>query len=412
MSLVNINSEFGKLNNVIIHNPGDEIARMTPENIKQSLFSDILNVRLANNEYKFFKDTLSKIAKTHEISDLLCDILEISNVKPDLIKTIISFEKLTVSEEFLLEKTAIELSKILIEGFENINYLKENTDRYIIKPLYNFYFTRDASISINSNVLIGNMANFVRQREAIIMDYIYKNHNLFKATTYNSIFDKKYNDVNIEGGDILIAHDDILLIGQGKRTSKKGVDFIIDKLKNDTKKRHFIIQELPHSPESFIHLDMVFTLLDNDKCMIYEPVLLNPGFNTYHIITENGKIIKNFNEENIITALNNLGFNLTPVFCGGKTDNWKQQREQWHSGANFFAFGPSKIIGYERNLNTIQELNDNGFEIISAEDFINDVKNPDNYKRAVITIKSSELVRGGGGARCMTMPINRDEIKF
>ncbi len=407
MNLININSEFEKLNDVILHNPGIEIERMTPQNIEKALYSDILNLNIANKEYAVFKSVLSKLSNTYEINNLLKDILKNSDVKHNLIATILDFEKINISINFLLEKNEQELSDILIQGLEDKNYNKILANRYIIKPLYNFYFTRDASVSINNSVLIGNMANFVRQREAIIMDFIFKFHPLFKAKTYNSIFNDNFTDANIEGGDILIARDDILLIGTGLRTSKKGIDFIVDSFKNDTKKRHFIIQELPHSPESFIHLDMVFTLLDNDKCMIYEPVILNPGFDTTHIIAENGKVIKTFSEISIISALNNLGFNLSPVYCGGKTDNWLQQREQWHSGANFFAFAPSKIIGYERNTNTINALNNEGFEVIKAKDFISNKKNPDNYKRAVITIESSELVRGGGGARCMTMPVNR-----
>ncbi len=407
MNLININSEFDKLNDVILHNPGPEIERMTPENIEKALYSDILSLDIANKEYSFFKSVLSKVSNTYEINNLLKDILEDSVIKNNLVSVILDFEKINIKKEFLLEKNAFDLAKILIEGLEDTNYNNILYDRYIIKPLYNFYFTRDASISINNSVLIGNMANFIRQREAIIMDFIFKNHNLFKAKTYNSIFDNNFADANIEGGDILIADKNILLIGNGLRTSKKGIDFIINSFKNDTEKRHFIIQELPHSPESFIHLDMVFTLLDKDRCMIYEPVILNKGFDVTHIITENGKVIKTFKEDNLITTLNNLGFNLDVVFCGGKNNNWSQQREQWHSGSNFFAFAPSKIIGYARNLNTIDDLNKNGFEVITAIDFINNKKHPNDYKRAVITIESSELVRGGGGARCMTMPVNR-----
>lgn len=99
-----------------------------------------------------------------------------------------------------------------------------------------------------------------------------------------------------------------------------------------------------------------------------------------------------------------------PVYCGGKKDEWTQEREQWHSGANFFAFEPGKVIGYSRNIYTLEEMNKHGFEIIHAKDVIKNKINLDDYKKCVVTIDGSELARGGGGCRCMTMPLSREHI--
>lgn len=103
---------------------------------------------------------------------------------------------------------------------------------------------------------------------------------------------------------------------------------------------------------------------------------------------------------------------LKPIICGGRNDPWVQEREQWHSGANFFAVGPGKVIGYARNTYTMEEMNKDGFEIIRAKDVISDKVNPNFYSKYVITIDGNELPRGGGGARCMTMPVRRKPVKW
>jgi arginine deiminase len=131
---------------------------------------------------------------------------------------------------------------------------------------------------------------------------------------------------------------------------------------------------------------------------------------TIHIQIENRKVTKIEENPNILVALQKVGIDLKPVFCGSKTDSWIQEREQWHSGANFFAFAPGKVIGYARNSHTIDELSNNGFEVLKSSDVIEGKISVDDYKKCVVLIPGSELARGGGGARCMTMPVRRSEV--
>jgi arginine deiminase len=413
---IKINSEIGKLNGVILHTPGAEVQNMTPENAERALYSDILNLNVAQKEYRQFSKFLEKVTNTYQVKDLLGDLMKNSRIRENLIDRICENEGIT-TQRYQLEKLDGEsLSQQLIEGVAMVKdtltaYLGK--ERYSLRPLHNFFFTRDASIAINDKVLIGRMANKVRERESIIMQAIFDFHPMFSTTTVNPVEDEFFNEkITIEGGDVLVAREDVLLIGNGSRTTSQGIDYILKRLKQRKESMHILVQELPHTPESFIHLDMVFTFLDRDKCMIYEPVVLKQNrFQVVHIEVNNGKIIIR-DEDNLISALKKLGIELEPVMCGGNNDPWIQQREQWHSGANFFSFAPGKVIGYERNAYTIEALNQHGFDVITANDVIKGKSNPDDYKRCVVTLEGSELPRGGGGARCMTMPFNRDDIQW
>jgi len=317
--------------------------------------------------------------------------------------------------DFLLDQDPAQLSKLLIQGVPLIkntltNYL--SNENYALRPLHNFFFTRDASIAIHDRVLIGKMASKVRDREALIMEAIFNYHpQLRTQTMVADDTDISGEKITIEGGDVLVARHDILLVGIGARTSTQGVDFIMNLVKQEKIPFHIIVQELPEKPESFIHLDMVFTLLDRDKCMVYEPLILKPNkYETVHIEIDNGKVKSIQSVENIPSILKRLGMDLQPTFCGNNKDSMIQEREQWHSGANFFAMGPGQVIGYSRNIHTMENLNKNGFDILKAKDLISGKIDLNDYEKYVVTIDGSELSRGGGGARCMTMPFRRASV--
>jgi arginine deiminase len=142
--------------------------------------------------------------------------------------------------------------------------------------------------------------------------------------------------------------------------------------------------------------------------MVYEPLILKTNkYATLHMIVRNGKIESIEEVPNIPFVLNKLGMPVKPVLCGG-THTHNQEREQWHSGANFFAFAPGRVIGYERNTHTVEELSKEGFSVLKASDVISGKENVDDHEKLVVTIHGSELARGGGGARCMTMPVRRE----
>ena len=423
---VNVQSEIGKLNGVILHTPGEEVENMTPENAERALYSDILNLSIARKEYKQLSEVLGKITKTYQVKDLLTNILKDDAIKLEVLNRIEKIEPFIAEttpkgsiKDQLLDENAEDLARLLIEGVEmKCDTLTKflNKDWYDLRPLYNFFFTRDASMSMYNEVLIGRMANAVRDREAIIMQSIFDFTPGFNTKTLSlNTESDPLRKLTIEGGDVQIARDDILVIGNGMRTSTRAIDALMYNFinRNEDKVQHILVQELPHSPESFIHLDMVFTFLDKDKCMVYEPLIMSPGnYQTVHIKIQHGKLISIRREKTLLHALKKLGMDLEPVYCGGEDETWNMEREQWHSGANFFCVAPGKVLGYARNNYTVEAMNNAGFEIIRANDVISNKVDLNKYEKYMITIEGSELPRGGGGARCMTMPINRDAVEW
>ena len=408
---VNITSEIGKLNAVILHKPGIEIERMTPENIEAALYSDILNKRIVDDEYANFCGVFERCTKTYYVADLLRQLLQDEQRRLDIVRQSCKYDGCEYLIDELLQHTPDQLADELITGFA---YRKGKdpdiyaSERYILKPLYNLFFTRDASSAVYNQVLIHPMQYQVRKRETLIFDAIFRH--LFKCETIHP--QKHISTAGTEGGDTLIARHDTLCIGTGQRTNKNGINFLVEKFRKERPYFNILVQELPSKPESFIHLDMVFTFLDKHACMTYKPIIeKNSGnLHTYHIKMDNGKV-EYIEKPNFLKGLETLGFDMRPISCGGD-DFWNQQREQWHSGANFFALGEGKVIGYQRNWNTIEAMSKAGFDVVDAADVVAGKDHPDNHQRCVVTFAACELPRGCGGARCMTMPVNRDEVEW
>ncbi|MBO7609300.1 MAG: arginine deiminase [Muribaculaceae bacterium] len=402
---INVSSETGRLRAVLLHRPGVEIERMTPINAGQALYSDILNKQLVDCEYDNFSGVLSKWAQVYYVSDILQHLLVDDEIKRELAddEVIKIAQDLSDGSETDVAK---QLTRILIEGYEHPDWDGMSEERYLVKPLYNLFFTRDASSTVYNRVLINSMSFEVRKRETLIYNAIF--HHFFHVDTLDTL---AWNaEARTEGGDVQIASPDLLCIGQGIRTNPKGIEYLAQQFAAERDHFNILVQELPHNPESFIHLDMVFTFLGKHQCMAFEPMLTKRGLfsdkDTTLINIDHGKITYH-RVDNMVAGLNSLGWEIEPVLGGGR-DPWVQLREQWHSGANFFALGDGKIIGYQRNYNTIDALNKAGFDVLDALDVVSGKVSMDDHEKFVVVFPASELPRAGGGARCMTMPLLRD----
>ena len=373
---VNVSSETGRLRAVLLHRPGVEIERMTPLNAAHCLYSDILNKVSVDQEYRNFCGVLERWTNVYYVEDILEELLRRDDIKTDLVR-----------------------ESVFHYGRRPVKQAGTTGDRL-------FETLMEMDSMIYNRVLINSMSFEVRERETLIYEAIFRHFfgvELLNATQWN-------NKARTEGGDVHIASPDLLCVGEGIRTNAKGIEYLAQTFARERDHFNILVQELPHDPESFIHLDMVFTFLGSHQCMAFEPMLKKNGLfsdkDTTLISIDNGKISYR-QVPNILKGLEQLGWDIDPVIGGG-SDPWVQLREQWHSGANFFSIGDGKVIGYRRNVHTIEALDHAGFAVLNSEDILSGKVSMDDYEKFVATFPGAELPRAGGGARCMTMPILRD----
>ena len=415
---VSITSEIGKLEKVIIHSPGFEVEEMTPKTAEQVLYNDILPLPVIAEDHKELKEILQKVAKVYETEDLLREVLENQEVKKEFVDILCHYMgNVEQRHDEFLEMDAKTLAHGAIIGIkEKKNTLKKflSDNIFALPPLPNLYFMRDSAIVVGDKVVTGSMANRVRAMEAIIMKLIYKHHHDLRSEGFifdGTEFDNDKN-VTIEGGDLLVLRDDVLAIGVSERTTSESIDILSENIIKDIEKPFYIFAVVLPKERATIHLDMVFTMVDKNRCVIHHPYIL--GRERLSVVkitlTPDGK--KKYEHMNdLISGLKTVGLDLEPIICGG-SDPLYQEREQWLSGTNFFAFEPGKFIGYDCNVKTLEEISKAGYEVKLANEILSGKVNIEDYDKLVIGIYGAELARGGGGVRCMTMPAKRQPVKW
>ncbi|MEY8349863.1 arginine deiminase [Bacillus cereus] len=406
---IHVTSEIGELQTVLLKRPGKEVENLTPDYLQQLLFDDIPYLPIIQKEHDYFAQTLrNRGVEVLYLEKLAAEALVDKGLREEFVDRILKEGQADVNvahqtlKEYLLSFSNEELIQKIMGGVRkneietskktHLYELMEDHYPFYLDPMPNLYFTRDPAASIGDGLTINKMREPARRRESLFMEYIIKHHPRFASHDVPVWLDRDYK-FPIEGGDELILNEETIAIGVSARTSAKAIERLAKNLfSRQNKIKKVVAIEIPKC-RAFMHLDTVFTMVDYDKFTIH-PAIQGPKGNMNIYILEKGKdeeTLKITHRTSLTEALKEvLGLSeLVLIPCGGG-DVIASAREQWNDGSNTLAIAPGVVVTYDRNYVSNALLREHGIEVIE--------------------ILSSELSRGRGGPRCMSMPIVRKDI--
>ncbi|WP_270646662.1 arginine deiminase [Paeniclostridium hominis] len=400
---INVKSEINTLKKVLLHRPGEEVENLTPETLERLLFDDIPYLEVMQKEHDEFADILRsngvEVVYLHELmKDVLNDnnlkdifinqFIKEADIKDEKIKSLVYMYLKDIDDnEVLIRKTMAGIRKNEIKGLSLRNYIEYDYP-FLTDPMPNLYFTRDPFSSISNGISMNKMYSKTRNRETIYSEYIFKYHKDFK--NIKKWYDRSF-EFSIESGDILNLNKEVVAIGISQRTTPEAIEKIAKELfysSSDCEVNTILAFDIPKC-RAFMHLDTVFTQVDYDKFTVH-PQIQGP-LNIYEI-KKNDNMTLNIKKismelDKVLEIYLNLE-KVTLIPCGGG-DEIISKREQWNDGSNTLCIKPGEVVVYSRNYITNKFLQEHGIKV---------------HK-----ISSSELSRGRGGPRCMSMPLIREE---
>ena len=406
---IQVRSEIGMLEQVLLHRPGAELEQLVPGELERLLFDDIPYLKAAQQEHDAFAALLrqngTEVVYLEELmrQTLACD----PQVRRRFVRQFIDeggpiarhyqpalYDYLTALDDRELVRrtmTGVSVEEFLPPDRRGaLVSLTRDSHRFVLDPIPNLYFTRDPFACIGSGVSLNAMYSPTRRRETIYGQYILKYHPDYAGQV--PFYYRREDPFSIEGGDVLNLSPQLLAVGISQRTTPEAIEVLARNIFRDetARIRTVLALDIP-SLRAFMHLDTVLTQVDRDVFTVHPEIL--ESLRLYRITPGSGDSLRAEERSGTLEDIlaDALGLSAVKLIRCGGGDRVASEREQWNDGSNTLCIAPGKVVVYDRNYVTNAILRDNGIEVLE--------------------MPSSELSRGRGGPRCMSMPLRRAAVE-